>query len=59
MSEKDRLYHIERARAELAAAYAAEKKPVAEAHMRLSALHMAQIKQLDERCDGSAWRLAS
>ena len=53
MSEQDRLYHMERARRELDLAYQAERHAVAEAHMKLSALHMARLKQVDERCGGS------
>ena len=53
MSDQDRLYHIERARRELDLAYRAEQDVVAEAHMKLSALHMARLKQVDERCSGS------
>ncbi len=37
-------YHIERARAELDLAYRAEQRCAAEAHMRLSALHMEQAR---------------
>ena len=37
-------YHIDRARAELDLAYRAEKASAAEAHMRLSALHMEQAR---------------
>ena len=53
VSEQDRLYHMERARRELDLAYQAERHAVAEAHMKLSALHMARLKQVDERCGGS------
>jgi hypothetical protein len=44
MSEADRAYHNERARSELDLAYRAERKDVADAHMRLAALHMARLK---------------
>ena len=53
MSDQDRLYHIERARRELDLAYQAERQAVAEAHMKLSALHMARLKKVDDRCSGS------
>ena len=52
MSDQDRLYHVERARIELDRAYSAEKHAVVEAHMKLSALHMARLKEVDERCSG-------
>ncbi|HEY0149602.1 MAG TPA: hypothetical protein VGB70_11455 [Allosphingosinicella sp.] len=53
MFEQDRLYHVERARAEMDLAYSAEIHAVAEAHMKLSALHMARLKEADERCGGT------
>jgi hypothetical protein len=53
VSDQDRLYHIERARRELDLAYQAERHAVAEAHMKLSALHMARLKKVDDRCSGS------
>ncbi len=40
MNSPNTQYHIERARAELDMAYRAEQRVAAEAHMRLSALHM-------------------
>ena len=52
MSDQDRLYHTDRAREELDLAYRAEKHAVIEAHMKLSALHMARQKEVDERCSG-------
>ena len=52
MPDQDRLYHVERARTELDLAYSAEKHAVIEAHMKLSALHMARLKDVDERCGG-------
>ena len=54
LCDRDKHYHLERARMEMDLAYQAEHRSVAEAHMRLSALHMGRIKALDERCDGSA-----
>jgi hypothetical protein len=39
-------YHEERARTELDLAYRAEHKSVAEAHFRLSALHMERVRAL-------------
>jgi hypothetical protein len=53
VSDQDRLYHIERARRELDLAYEAKSDAVSNAHMKLSALHMARLKQVDERCGGS------
>jgi hypothetical protein len=53
ISEMDVDYHVERARAELDSAYRAQHRAAAEAHMRLSALHMGRVKQLDETCSGS------
>ncbi|HEY7811282.1 MAG TPA: hypothetical protein VIA98_12990 [Allosphingosinicella sp.] len=52
MSDQDRLYHVERARTELDLAYSAQMPAAAEAHMKLSALHMARLKEADERCSG-------
>jgi hypothetical protein len=37
-------YHIERARAELDLAYRADQRVAADAHMRLSALHMQRAR---------------
>jgi hypothetical protein len=48
MSEQDRLYHVERARREMDLAYEADKQVVMEAHMKLSALHMARVKKSDD-----------
>lgn len=53
MSEQDRLYHMERARRELDLAYDATSHAAVDAHMRLSALHMARLKKVDDRCNGS------
>jgi hypothetical protein len=44
---------MERARRELDLAYQAESRTVIDAHMRLSALHMARLKEVDDRCSGS------
>ena len=52
LSDHERLYHVERARRELDLAYQAEHRAAMEAHMRLSALHMARLKQADDRCTG-------
>jgi hypothetical protein len=38
--EQDKDYHVHRARAELDLAHRAARRNVAEAHMRLSSLHM-------------------
>ncbi len=51
--EIDATYHVERPRTELDLAFRAQHTAAAEAHMRLSALHMGRIKQLDETCKGS------
>jgi hypothetical protein len=53
MSDQDRLYHMERARRELDLAYQANNHAVIDAHMRLSALHMARLKQVEDRGSGS------
>jgi hypothetical protein len=44
----DREYHTQRAQAELDWAYRAETTLAAEAHMRLSALHMERMRQVKE-----------
>ena len=49
-------YHVERARAELDLAYNATNEAAAQAHMKLSALHIRQLKQADEACGGSECR---
>jgi hypothetical protein len=54
MNIGDREYHVERARCELDWAYRAERDTVAEAHLRLSALHMQRLRELDESCGGAA-----
>ncbi len=51
--EIDTSYHVERARTELDLALRAQNTAAAEAHRKLSALHMGRIKQLDESCTGS------
>lgn len=56
MSHEDREYHVERARAELDRAYSAKGSAAAEAHMRLSTLHMKRVQRADESCDGSSVR---
>ena len=50
MDRNDSEYHTQRARAELDWAYRAENRFAAEAHMRLSAMHMERMRQLKE-CD--------
>ena len=57
LRQQDLQYHTDRARAELDLAYAAPHQAAAQAHMKLSALHMAKLKQADERCGGSECRL--
>lgn len=44
--EADREYHVERARAELDAAYRAAGSEAAQAHLRLCSMHMARAKAL-------------
>lgn len=46
MQERD--YHMQRAQAELDCAYRAEHRVAAQAHMRLSALHMKRMRQVKE-----------
>ena len=53
VAEQDKDYHIARARAELDLAYQAQHESVANAHMKLSALHMEQIRHPDEACGGA------
>jgi hypothetical protein len=45
--EKAHDYHVRRARAELDAAYRATTATVAEAHLRLSVLHMRKLRECD------------
>jgi hypothetical protein len=40
----DKDYHSERARAEIDLAYRADTQVAAEAHLRLSALHLARLR---------------
>jgi hypothetical protein len=56
LSDQDRHYHMQRARQELELAYDAERQTVIEAHMKLSALHMARLRQADEGCNGDIMR---
>jgi hypothetical protein len=53
MSQEDREYHVERARAELDRAYSAKGAAAADAHARLSSLHMKRVQLADESCDGA------
>ena len=46
MSEADCEYHLNRARVELDLAYRAESRAAADAHLRMSSLHMGKIKEL-------------
>lgn len=46
LAEDDREYHTERARVELDQAYRAESSAVAEAHLKLSSLHMQRLQAL-------------
>ena len=45
---QDHEYHRGRAQAELDWAYRAENRQAAEAHMRLSAMHMERLRKLHE-----------
>ena len=47
-AQADRDYHVERARAELDAAYRAVGSDAAQAHLRLCSMHMARAKALLE-----------
>ncbi|MBV8685324.1 MAG: hypothetical protein JOZ90_14655 [Alphaproteobacteria bacterium] len=49
MRDDDHHYHVERARAELDAAYRATGGAVAAAHLRLSSLHMRRARDLAAR----------
>ncbi|HEX9932987.1 MAG TPA: hypothetical protein VGB08_09120 [Allosphingosinicella sp.] len=55
MRQEDREYHMKRATAELDRAYQAGSRPAADAHMRLSSLHMQRLKDVDDRCGGSSF----
>ena len=46
LPESQHDYHTRRARDELDLAYRAEARPIMEAHLRLSALHMARLASL-------------
>ncbi len=46
MTRPDRDYHLQRARAEMDMAQDAVSETAAEAHMRLSGLHLDRVKQL-------------
>lgn len=48
-TDADREYHIERARAELDAAYRASGSDAAKAHLGLCSMHMARARTLIER----------
>ena len=50
----EREYHVERARAELDAAYRAAGSDSAAAHLRLCSLHMARAKALLEAASAAA-----
>ena len=54
MQANDRDYHIDRARAELDWAYRADRDVAAQAHLRLSALHLRRLRDLDESCGGAS-----
>ena len=46
LPESQHDYHARRARDELDLAYRAEARPIMEAHLRLSALHMAELTRI-------------
>src|SRR5687768_4923897 len=48
LSENERAYHSTRARAELDCARSASSQAAADLHVRLSALHMGRLKEIDE-----------
>lgn len=50
----DRRHHRERVRAELDLAWRAASRAAAEAHLRLSALHMRRLVELGDRAVESA-----
>jgi hypothetical protein len=52
LADEDREYHTERAREELDSAYKAENTAAAEAHLKLSSLHMQRLQALGE--DGAS-----
>ncbi|HEX8669025.1 MAG TPA: hypothetical protein VF727_11720 [Allosphingosinicella sp.] len=54
-SDGDRSYHMQRVRAELDSAYRSDREDAAQAHMRLAALHMERLRQLDTGSDGSSF----
>ncbi|TFI57669.1 hypothetical protein E2493_14195 [Sphingomonas parva] len=56
MSETERSYHANRARAEHDLARVAACKAVADAHAQLSLLHLARLKEVDELCEGTMLR---
>jgi hypothetical protein len=58
MRQEDIEYHAERARAELDRAYRAKGQAAADAHLRLSSLHMKRLQCADEECGGSGVKLA-
>ena len=54
LPESQHDYHTRRARDELDLAYRAEARPIMEAHLRLSALHMAELTRLARAADAFA-----
>lgn len=48
----ERDHHRDRVRAELDLAYRAHSRAAADAHLRLSALHMRRLAELDSAGDG-------
>jgi hypothetical protein len=59
MTQDDREYHVRRARAELDMAYRTSSRVAAEAHMKLSMLHMERVREGNARGDVAADRYAS
>jgi hypothetical protein len=58
LTEKQKDYHRRRARQEMDMAYRAEGGTVANAHMKLSALHMSRIAEPDEPREAAPRQLA-
>jgi hypothetical protein len=56
LSQSELVYHVERAESEFELARRASTRSAAEAHRKLSALHLEYLKQLDELCNGEGSR---
>lgn len=57
--ETEHEYHVRRAREELDLAYRSERRAVSTAHLRLSALHMAELRALATRATPSPGSISS